>query len=168
MFKQDDPFFPDDINRAGCNLFSLLALCEVESETCTFFTKEQVLDVYHLGISTRFTDWQGNQRTWIEKNCSVVSPDAIAAAAFNLLGSKKKALQVGQIDKNGKPTYWDWANKKPYNNPEYILLEFPIKGEFSGHYVLADPMHNVLFDPSSHNYTNRPIKGGLLYKVIGG
>lgn len=165
MYKQQNPAFPDDVQRAGCNFLSLLALCEREAGA--FFTEAQVVEIYTLGSSATFKDWQGNTRLWIEKNCSVVNPDAIAAKALGMLGSKKRVRQVGRIDAQGRPTFWGWANKKPYNDPEYILLEFPLyAGKFSGHWVLADASHNVLFDSFSKDYTGRPLKGGLLYKVL--
>lgn len=164
MFKQEDLAFPKEIQKYGCYFFCLLRMAEIESGK--ELTREQIIEIYHDGRKQEFNDWQGVKRTWIEDKCSIANPDAICLRALMLLGSKKKIRQVGSLT-NGRPTFWPWANRSPWNDPEYVALKFQTRGEIGHHYALADAMQEVIFDPSVTDYTRRPVLGGLLHKVVG-
>jgi hypothetical protein len=164
MFKQEDSYFAPEINHCGCCGFALLAACELVAGKQ--LTRKEIADLFAYGKTKVFDDWQGNRRLWIEANCSIVNPDAIAARALAILGSKKILRQVGALQKDSTRKFWDWANKPPYNDPDWLLLEFETHGQFGTHYVLADVYGTVIFDPSVADYTDRPILGGLYYKTL--
>lgn len=154
MYKQELGDFPLDVQKYGCYFFCLLRMCEIEAGVT--FTKEQINDIY---AHCRMKGYIGAQ-------CSCLSPDNVCRYALDSVQCKKSILQVGDIDKNGKPSFWNWANKKPYNDPQYVALSFATGGPIGHHYILANAMQEVIFDPSSHDYTKNSKLGGLLHKAL--
>lgn len=154
MYKQQNTFFPYDVQKYGCYFFCLLKICELE--TGKEFSRDQIVSIYKTSLS----------RGAIGAKCSCLKPDQICRLALDILGETISVLQVGAIDGKGVPTFWGWANKKPYNDPEYIALTFKTGGEIGTHYVLANAMQEIIFDPSITDYTMNEKLGGLLHKVI--
>lgn len=154
MYKQDASMFQDEVRKYGCYFFCLLRICELESGYN--FSVEQVRYIYTSCLA----------KGYIGPKCSCISPDKICDTAIAFLRCKKRVIQVGSIDKDRKPTFWGWANKKPYNDPQYVALTYQTNGEIGTHYVLANAMQEIIFDPSSADYTTRPFLGGLLHKVV--
>jgi hypothetical protein len=155
MYKQEDAFFNEEINKYGCYFFCILRMCELSAGS--ELSKSQVDTIYNYGKAMKY----------IGPKCSVEKPDLISRKTLDLLGCKKGIYQVGELQ-TGKPVFWGWASKAPYNNPEYVALKYKTNGEIGHHFVLADQNQEIIFDPSIHDYTDRPILGGLLHKVIGG
>jgi hypothetical protein len=155
MFKQENADFDINVQKAGCYFFDLLAICEIESGMS--FSIEQINAIY----------LEAKRQGHIGTQCSCTSPDGICKIAMSVLKCKKIVLQVGSIDKFGKPSFWNWANKKPYNDPQYIALTFATGGPIGTHYVLANAMQEILFDSSKHDYTQNAKLGGLLHRVMG-
>jgi hypothetical protein len=154
--KQDNKAFPSDIQKYGCYFFCLLRMVELESGN--EFSADGINILYYDCVA----------KGYIKAKCSCVKPDDICRLALDMIECKKKIYQVGAIDASGKPTFWGWARKKPYNDPKYIALTFQTRGEIGTHYVLANSMQEILFDPSSTDYTSRPKLGGLLHSVVSG
>lgn len=154
--KQENPAFASNVQRYGCYFFCLLRMAELEAG------RELSAD----GINLVYFDCI--DKAYIIGKCSCDKPDGIAQLALNFLESKKKIFQIGKINAEGKPTFWGWARKKPYNNPKYVALCFSTGGPIGTHYVLAAPDHSIIFDPSEHDYTRNAKLGGLLHAVVGG
>lgn len=154
MFKQQNKFFPYDIQHYGCYFFCLLRMAELEAGK--EFSSDQIICIYN----------ESHRRGYIVEKCSCVKPDNVCRIALDILDSKKKIYQVGAINEDGRPTFWGWANKVPYNNPEYIALKYKTGGEIGHHYVLANAMQEIIFDPSSTDYTMNEKLDGLLHKVL--
>jgi hypothetical protein len=154
MYKQENTFFPYDVQHYGCYFFCLLKICELEAGI--EFDRDQIVSIYKTSTT----------RGYIGSKCSCVKPDQICRLALDMLNSKKSVFQVGALTK-GVPTFWGWANKKPYNDPEYVALTFKTGGEVGTHYVLGNAMQEIIFDPSITDYTMNEKLGGLLHKVIG-
>jgi len=154
MFKQENRIFPEEIQKYGCYFFCLLRICEIEAGK--ELTEDQVICLYNDAKFKRF----------IGAQCSVEKPDQVCALAMKVLDCKLAVYQVGSYEK-GKSYFWGWASKPPMNDPEYIALKYPTKGEIGHHYVLGNKSMTILFDPSVTDYTQRPLIGGLWHKVIG-
>jgi hypothetical protein len=154
MFKQEDLGFPREVQKYGCYFFCLLRICELESGL--EFTAEQVRYIYVTCLAN------GS----IGANCSCQNPDKICSTAMPFLRCKKKVMQVGSIDKTGKPMFWGWANRRPYNDPQYVALTYKTGGKIGTHYVLANAMQEIIYDPSITDYTTNQLLGGLLHKVV--
>lgn len=154
MYKQQNTFFPYDVQHYGCYFFCLLKICELEAGI--EFDRDQIVSIYKTSTT----------RGYIGPKCSCLKPDQICRLALDMLNSKKSVFQVGALAK-GVPTFWSWANKKPYNDPEYVALTFKTGGEVGTHYVLGNAMQEIIFDPSITDYTMNEKLGGLLHKVIG-
>lgn len=155
MLKQEDKAFPQEIQKYGCYFFCLLRICEIEAGR--ELTTDQIVCIFN----------DAKARKLIGQKCSVEKPDNVCKLALKILDCKLAVFQVGMIDK-GKSYFWSWANKPPYNAPEYIALKFPTKGEIGHHYVLGNKDRIIIYDPSITDYTQRPLLGGLWHKVIGG
>jgi hypothetical protein len=154
VYKQENTFFPYDVQHYGCYFFCLLKICELEAGI--EFDRDQIVSIYKTSTT----------RGYIGAKCSCLKPDQICRLALDMLNSKKSVFQVGALAK-GVPTFWSWANKKPYNDPEYIALTYKTGGEVGTHYVLGNAMQEIIFDPSITDYTMNEKLGGLLHKVIG-
>ncbi len=155
MFKQENAAFDINVQKYGCYFFTLLKICERESGGT--LSIEQINNIYNEAVRLGY----------IGAQCSCLSPDGICRVAMVTLGCKKLILQVGSLDKFGKPSFWKWANKKPYNDPQYVALTFATGGPVGTHYVLTNAMQEIIFDPSEHDYTNNAKLGGLLHRVMG-
>ena len=156
MFKQDVDGFPLDVQKTGCYFFCLLRICELESGK--ELSKAQINDIYT----------EARLHGYIGAKCSCISPDNICRLAMMVLECRKQVLQVGDVDKQGRTSFWKWAQKIPYNTPVYTCMTFATGGPVGTHYVLGNMAHEILFDPSSHDYTKNNKLGGLLHTVIGG
>jgi hypothetical protein len=156
MFKQDIDGFPLEVNKYGCYFFCLLQICELESGNA--LSKAQINDIY---ATARLHGYIGAQ-------CSCISPDNICRLAMIQLDCRKQILQVGDVDSQGRSAFWKWAQKVPYNTPKYICMTFATGGPIGTHYVLGNMTREILFDPSSHDYTQNNKLGGLWHTVIGG
>lgn len=152
MYKQDDKDFPLDVQKYGCYFFCILRMCEIESghELC----KDQIIDIYT----------ESKAQGFIGAQCSVQKPDELCRAVLMELGTQKTILQTGQLD-GDKMTFWGWAKKPPYNQPNYIALRFATSGPTGWHYVLGNMAGKVIFDSSTHDYTMNKLLGGLLHTV---
>jgi hypothetical protein len=156
MFKQENAAFDINVQKYGCYFFCLLRICEIESGG--ELTVEQINAIY-LGAK---------ERGYIGTKCSCLDPDGICKLSMAVLKCDKIVLQVGALDKFGTSSFWNWANKKPYNEPQYIALTFATGGPIGTHYVLANAKQEIIFDPSTHDYTQNAKLGGLWHTVIGG
>lgn len=155
MYKQQDAFFPYDIQHFGCYFFCLLRMCEIEADAS--FTTDAVLCVYN----------EARKRKYIVGNCSCESPDMICRIALDVLDSKKKILQVGGFSENGANAFWGWANRIPYNQYKFIALKYKTNGPIGHHYILGNAAKEIIYDPSIVDYTDGGLIGGLLHTVIG-
>jgi len=162
MFKQESDDFPEEIQKYGCYLFCLLRMCEIVSKRD--LTVAQAIDIYTYAKLTMFLGEDKIRRPILGAKCSVQSPDKLCTYALTLLGSANSISQVGMLS-NGKELFWGWANKPPYNKPEFYALEYQTYGEIGHHYVLANRAKETIYDPSEHDYTMRPLLGGLLHKA---
>jgi hypothetical protein len=163
MYKQEANEFPEDIQKYGCYFFCLLRMCEIAAKA--ELTVEQVLAIYKWGKFTPDKTVGLQERMVIAQKSSVEAPDKLCAHVLTLLGSRRGILQVGGLE-YGKEIFWGWANKAPYNKPEFYALKYRTFGEIGHHFVLANSDRKTLYDPSIHDYTDRPLLGGLLHKIV--